>query len=195
MVKIKDLFGLNYESLKSTAMAYNVDMPVKHSMDDMKKAMDKAYVERPAEMIEYAISDLVLADLWEAYECNYEQLCKLFGITPVFPIPGTKGSFVAKLFSEVLSSRLNLPDSGYAGFDIAKDSRCKSSPSVNELMRLYGCSALAKGDREITRRFLALVHGGRVKNENPWKVLYRGLVMSMDLISCYGKALQEASVS
>lgn len=194
VVSIKDLFGIDYESLRSTAAAYNVHMPDKDIMDEYKLCMDKAYLERPDEMIKYALGDLILGELWEAYERNYEQLCELFGIKAVFPIPGTKGSFVAKLFSEVLSSRLNLPEDFHKIFDIGRDSRCKSAPSVNDLMCLYGCSALANGDREITRRYLALVHGGRVKNENPWKVLHRGLVMSMDLVSCYGKALQEASL-
>lgn len=194
VVSIKDLFGIDYESLRSTAAAYNVPLPSKDTMDDYKQCMDKAYIERPDEMIEYALGDLILAQLWEAYENNYVRLCELFDVTPNFPIPATKGSFVAKLFADVLSARLNLPDDFHEVFDIAKHSRSNSAPSVTALMRLYGCRALANGDQELTRRYLALVHGGRVKCENPLKVLYRGLVMSPDLVSCYGKALQYSSL-
>ena len=35
-----------------------------------------------------------------------------------------------------------------------------------------------------------MVHGGRVKNESPLVVRERGLVISMDIVSCYGQALE-----
>ena len=70
MVSIKDLFGLDYESLRSTAAAYNVPIPSKHIMDEYKHCMNRAYLERPDDMIEYALGDLILALLWEAYEDN-----------------------------------------------------------------------------------------------------------------------------
>lgn len=194
MVSIKDLFGLDYESLRSTAAAYNVPIPSKHIMDEYKQCMDKAYIERPDEMIDYALGDLILALLWEAYEDNYVQLCELFDLEPKFPIPSTKGSFVAKLFADVLSARLNLPDDFHKIFDIAKHSRSNSAPSVTALMRLYGSRALANSDSELTRQYLALVHGGRVKCENPLKVLHLGLVMDNDMVSCYGKGLQYSSL-
>lgn len=62
---VTDLFGLDYECLKCTA-AYNVHMPAKDLMSDYKLYMHKAYKERTAEMIEYALGDLVLAELWKA---------------------------------------------------------------------------------------------------------------------------------
>ena len=223
MVSIRDLFGLDYESLQNTAAAYNVHMPAKDLMDKYKKCMDRAYIERRDTMIEYALGDLVLADLWDAYERNYEQLCELFQVTPKFPPPATKGSFVATLFAQVLAERLALPEDFDAIFDVkrTKSYRRRSKPTCREegsdappknssviksaatsrkfftaspLLKLYGCKALAQSDRELTKRFLAIVHGGRVKNENPLKIRHDGLVMSMDLVSCYGKALQYLSV-
>lgn len=47
MLSIRDLYGLDYTGLKSTAEAYNVAMPVKDTMDAYKLCMDKAYLERP----------------------------------------------------------------------------------------------------------------------------------------------------
>lgn len=197
MVSIRDLFGLDYESLQNTAAAYNVPMPAKGLMADYKLCMDRAYLERKGEMIEYALGDLVLAELWNAYERNYEQLCDLFEVTPKFPPPATKGSFVASLFAEVLNERLGLPEDFCSIFDVGpvqKGWRDRAPPIVTSLLRLYGCKSLAQSDSELTRRFLALVHGGRVKNENPLKIRHEGLVMSMDLVSCYGKALQYLSL-
>ncbi len=201
MVSIRDLFGLDYESLQSTAAAYNVPMPHKGLMEGYKTCMDRAYIERPQEMIEYALGDLVLADLWDAYEHNYEQLCKLFNVPVKGPPPATKGSFVASLFAQVLSERLNLPDDFPAIFDVGAQKtqkaghiKSKKVPMVTLLLRQYGCRALAQSAMELTKRFLAVVHGGRVKNENPLKILHLGLIISMDLISCYGKALQYLSV-
>lgn len=222
MVSIRDLFGLDYESLRNTAAAYNVPMPAKDLMDDYKRCMDRAYIERKDEMIEYALGDLVLADLWDAYERNYSQLCDLFMVTPKFPPPATKGSFVATLFAQVLAERLALtedfddifdvkrpkrgrkPSSSAAGLNTSKKQKQKATAetiphkrkllTACPLLKLYGCKVLAQSDHELTRRFLAVVHGGRVKNENPLKIRHNGLVMSMDLVSCYGKALQHLSV-
>ncbi len=41
----------------------------------------------------------------------------------------------------------------------------------------------------MTKPFLAIVHvhGGRVNNENPRKIRHSGLVISMDIVSCYGQ--------
>ena len=55
-------------------------------------------------LIEYAIGDVRLADLWEAYLANYEQLCKLVGVEPQLPPPPSKGA--VHLFERVLNSTI-----------------------------------------------------------------------------------------
>ena len=195
VVNIRDMFPLEYESLKSTADAYNVPMPDKDSMADYKSMMNVAYSDPNlrSKMIEYALGDLVLADLWEAYEHNYKQLCETSGVEPQLPPPSSKGAFVAHLFEQVLNSTINIPHDFHTIFDIptsSSSSKAQQGPSITHLLRHYGCRHLAKSDDSLTKQFLAIVHGGRVNNENPLVVRRTGLVISMDIVSCYGQALE-----
>lgn len=70
-------------------------------------------------MVQYALSDIVLVELWNAYDDDSRRLCELFNVPPKFPPPATKGSFVSSLFAEFLSERLNLPQDFAAIFDLA----------------------------------------------------------------------------
>ena len=77
-IQIVDWYGIEYQSLVETCRAYNVDMPSKSSMDAYKTRMDEAYLDpviRP-QMISYALGDLVLAELYDAYLRNYRELCE-----------------------------------------------------------------------------------------------------------------------
>ena len=188
VVSLRDLFGLEYESLQSTADTYNIPMPSKGLMDGYKHQMDVAYNDpklRP-KMIEYALGDLILAELWEAYLLHYTKICEICSITPQLPPPATKGALVAHIFQRVLNSTVKLPDDFHAIFDIPAG----DNVSLTHILKLYGCKALAKSDDSQTKQFLAIVHGGRVNNESPLVVRERGLVVSMDIVSCYGQALE-----
>ena len=214
-LRIRDLYSLEYESLQSTAAAYNVPMPNKDLMDGYKDRMNVAYSDpelRP-QMIEYALGDLVLADLWDAYLNNYKELCEVSGVEPQLPPPASKGAFVAHLFERALNSTIKLPHDFNTIFDISRPKSAESagvslykdtqsadvcppssappkSHSIAHLLKNYGCKALAKSDDSLTKQFLAIVHGGRVNNENPLIVRRSGVIMSMDIVSCYGQALQ-----
>ena len=193
VVQIRDLFGLEYESLQKTAYAYNIPMPHKGVMDDYKDKMHIAYNDpelRP-KMIDYAIGDLILADLWDAYQRNYSQLCAIFGVEPQLPPPATKGALVAHLFKQVLDSTVKLPEDFHRIFDLPSR---KALASITHLLREYGCKNLAKSDDSQTKQFLSIVHGGRVNNECPEVVRQQGLVISMDMVSCYGQALEHLSI-
>lgn len=91
----------------------------------------------------------------------------MFGVIPNMPPAATKGSFVALLFEQVINHCINIPDDFAQIFDIKE---CKS---IAGLLQLYVCKALANSNPEYTRCFLAVVHGGRVKNENPLEVVTR----------------------
>lgn len=195
VVNIRDMFPLEYESLQSTADAYNVPMPDKDSMADYKSMMNVAYSDPNirSKMIEYALGDLVLADLWEAYEHNYKELCETSGVEPQLPPPSSKGAFVAHLFEQVLNSTIQIPHDFHKIFNIptrSSNSKAQHGPSITHLLRHYGCRHLAKSEDSLTKQFLAIVHGGRVNNENPLVVRRTGLVISMDIVSCYGQALE-----
>lgn len=226
VINIRDLYSLEYESLKSTSAAYNVPMPSKDSMENYKSMMHVAYSDpelRP-KMIEYALGDLILADLWEAYQHNYTELCKIHNIKTQLPPPATKGALVAHLFEMVLNSNIKLPPDFYQIFDIpdkrnnlqkdvkpgaahqcAQHPRPKAvkagakhqaedAPSIAHLLIHYGCNAIARTEKSLTKQFLAIVHGGRAHNENPLKIRYEGLVADMDIVSAYGQALQHLSL-
>lgn len=193
LVNIRDLYSLEYESLQTTADAYNVPMPAKDSMKDYKSMMDVAYrdPELRQKMIEYALGDLILADLWEAYQHNYTELCKIHGINPQLPPPATKGALVAHLFEKVLNSTIPLEPDFYQIFDIPDPRHnCQMSPSIAHLLTHYSCKALAQSEKPLTKRFLSIVHGGRAHNENPLQIRREGLFADMDIVSAYGQALQ-----
>ena len=198
LVNIRDLYSLEYESLQTTADAYNVPMPAKDSMKDYKSMMDVAYrdPELRQKMIEYALGDLILADLWEAYQHNYTELCKIHDIQPQLPPPATKGALVAHLFEMVLNSNIKLPTDFYQIFDIPdkRNNLQKDAPSIAHLLIQYGCNAIARTEKSMTKQFLAIVHGGRAHNETPLKIRYEGLVADMDIVSAYGQALQHLSL-
>ena len=193
VVNLRDLYSLEYESLQSTATAYNVPMPAKDSMDYYKSMMHVAYRDpelRP-KMIEYALGDLILADLWEAYQHNYMSLCKVSGVEPQLPPPATKGALVAHLFEKVLNSTIPLEPDFYQIFDIPDPRHnCQMSPSIAHLLTHYSCKALAQSEKPLTKRFLSIVHGGRAHNENPLQIRREGLFADMDIVSAYGQALQ-----
>lgn len=94
VVKIHDLFGLEYESLKSTADAYNIPMPYKGLIDDYKHKMHIADNDPNMRelFINYALGDLYLAEIWEGYLLNYSQICEIFSVNPKLPPPATKGA-------------------------------------------------------------------------------------------------------
>ena len=193
LVNIRDLYSLEYESLQTTADAYNVPMPAKDSMKDYKSMMDVAYrdPELRQKMIEYALGDLILADLWEAYQHNYTELCKIHGINPQLPPPATKGALVAHLFEKVLNSTIPLEPDFYQIFDIPDPRHnYQMSPSIAHLLTQYSCKALAQSEKPLTKRFLSIVHGGRAHNENPLQIRREGLFADMDIVSAYGQALQ-----
>lgn len=196
VVRIRDLFGLEYDSLLSTADAYNIPMPHKGLMDNFKGQMDVPYRDPKLryQMITYALGDLVLLDLWDAYVQNYRNLCAVSGVTPRLTPPATKGSLVAHLFELVLNKSIPLPDDFRTIFDLPTASAHGRGQSITDLIKLYGCKALASSEDSLTKQFLAIVHGGRVKNEIPHKIRHTGLVISMDIVSAYGQALQHLSL-
>ena len=196
VVRIRDLFGLEYDSLLSTADAYNIPMPHKGLMDNFKGQMDVPYRDPKLrdQMITYALGDLVLLDLWDAYVQNYRNLCAVSGVTPRLTPPATKGSLVAHLFELVLNKSIPLPDDFRTIFDLPAASAHGRGQSITDLIKLYGCKALASSEDSLTKQFLAIVHGGRVKNEIPHKIRHTGLVISMDIVSAYGQALQHLSL-
>ncbi len=71
-------------------------------------------------MIDYALGDLVLAELWDASQRNYEQLCQIFSVKPQLPPPATKGALVAHLFQQVLDSTIKLPEDFHTIFDLPR---------------------------------------------------------------------------
>jgi len=154
VIEIRDLFGIEYESLQSTAAAYNVPMPHKDLMDDYKDRMHLAYTDPTMrdKMIQYALGDLVLAELWEAYQHNYSKLCEIFNVTPKLPPPNTKGALVAHLFQLVLNSTVKLPGDFHDIFDIRRPHERYSPlkdvtpPSISHLLKGYGCKSLAKSE-------------------------------------------------
>ncbi len=71
-------------------------------MDEYKDKMHIAYSDPNMrdQMIDYALGDLVLTDLWDAYQRNYSQLCEIFSVKPQLPPPAT--ALVAHLFKQVI---------------------------------------------------------------------------------------------
>ena len=205
-LQIVDWFGIEYQSLKQTSLAYNVRMKSKDLMDGFKTRMHEAYrhSETRADFVEYALSDLCLGDLEDAYKDNFQELCKLAGVTAStetgamhHPVKAkdeakekpamTKGAKVAMMFRRFLDTLCGVSED----FNEIADLRGRSKhPSITDLMKVYGCQQLLESDPALTKRHLAIVQGGRVKHELPAQSVFsEEPILSMDLQSCYGMAL------
>lgn len=189
-VKITDWFGVERTSLDNTCMTYSVDMQYKNLMNDYKTRMNEAYMN-PAthnDFIKYATADLCLHKLKRAYQQNYEWLCGLVGIQKRdsrYP-PRTKGAKVARMFMRLLDQLFPVGKDFANVVDIPQG----KVPSIRYLIRQYGVSDLINSDPKFTKRHLAIVLGGRIQHEIPGlSVLRDVLLLSMDLVSCYGTAL------
>lgn len=189
-VKITDWFGIENTSLDNTCMTYSVDMQYKHLMNDYKTRMNEAYMN-PAthnDFIKYAKADLCLHKLKVAYRKSYEWLCGLVGIKERdsrYP-PKTKGAKVARMFVRLLDQLFPVGKDFANVLDIPQG----KEPSIRYLIRQYGVSELINSDPSLTTRHLAIVLGGRIQHEVPGlSVLRDVLLLSMDLVSCYGTAL------
>lgn len=80
-VKIVDWFGTEYTSLQNTADTYGIPMASKEQLtSEDKQSMDEVYQKRPAVFKQYALNDLVLAELSSAYKEEYLRLCELLGV-------------------------------------------------------------------------------------------------------------------
>ena len=192
-VGIVDWYGLDHTSLVNTCQAYNVEIPHKDLMTGYKTRMHQAYLdpETHLKMISYALSDLCLADLYDAYRDNYKWLCSLVNVQDDSYPPMTKGAKVARMFLRHLESIFPVsPD-----FPFIADLPCgKGKPSIRHLLRVYGCKELLDSDPGLTKRHLAIVLGGRILHEIPGLcALMKIITLSMDLQSCYGTALKHLS--
>lgn len=197
-VGIVDWYGLDHTSLVNTCRAYNVEIPHKDLMTDYKTMMDKAYLdpETHSKMISYALSDLCLADLYDAYHDNYKWLCSLVNVEDDSYPPMTKGAKVARMFLRHLESIFPVSQDFpfIADVPCGKGKRGKGKPSIRHLLRLYGCKELLESDPRLTKRHLAIVLGGRIQHEIPGlSALHHIITLSMDLQSCYGTALKHLS--
>lgn len=214
-LQIVDWFGIEYQSLKQTSLAYNVRMTSKDLMDGFKTRMHEAYrnPETRADFVEYALSDLCLGDLEDAYKDNFQELCELAGVKAREACVGathtgkqgakhldkpamTKGAKVAMMFRRFLDTLCVVRDD----FNEIADLRGRSKPpdtsrhtlrpSITDLMKVYGCQQLLESDPALTKRHLAIVQGGRIKHELPAQSVFsEEPILSMDLQSCYGMAL------
>ena len=187
-VKIKDWFGVEYTSLLNTCLSYNIEMPQKSLMDSYKSNMDVAYAdpELRETFISYALADLVLGELSSTYNSNYKELCDLLGIEDSKEAPMTKGSKVARMFIRLLEMNFPVEDKFMKYMDLP----FKGRPSITKLMTIYGSNSLSRDNVSLTKRHLAIVLGGRIRNEQPDRPNQNDLIISMDLESCYGKALE-----
>lgn len=223
-LQIVDWFGIEYQSLKQTCMAYNVRIESKDLMEGFKTRMHEAYRDPSirADFVDYALCDLCLGDLEDAYKSNFAELCKLAGVlseesssdnfysgdqkreslvheeshvqgsprslrSDNLKPPMTKGSKVAMMFRRFLENICVVSEDFHEIADLRKKAK---HPSITDLIKVYGCKQLLESDTALTKRHLAIVHGGRIKHELPSISLFsEEPLISMDLQSCYGMAL------
>jgi hypothetical protein len=182
---IQDLSGYRM-SLLNTALELNIPMPAKDLMDDYKDRMNVAYEEQPDTFIQYAMGDLILFEVYQKRLQNQNFCRGVLGLPECGAVAKSPGRQVCDLFVDWLKERfsvssevlqhLSLDPSGYG--------------QLETLLREGSIERMLETDQEFTRRNLALIQGGRARNESGGHIVHRGLVISADLSGAYSTAMR-----
>lgn len=196
LIGINDYSGIaGNAGYAKTCASYGILLPAKSLMDDYKSQMNIAYDDptlRP-EFINYTIGDVKFKALNQALtDSNSAIRRQILNIPPARRVSMTKGSETATMFLDFLKYRLSIFNKADipALYEYYDDGRLKKNNNVRSIIK----ETSVKGILEVTKntmtgQFLAMVMGGRCKNEAPHNPLLWKIILSMDLKSCYGLAL------
>jgi len=200
-LNIVDYSGLaGEEGYEGTCAAYGIQLPSKKLMNNYKDKMNIAYDDPlfRQDFIQYTCGDVKFKQLNQAViDANNYVRKKVLNIPVKRKVPITKGSETAQLFFDFLVDYFQDFEQADIAYMKGFDSHGKLKSPRSNLEQIIKCSAVKEivknSNKELTTSFLAMVMGGRCKNETPHHSVYQEPIVSMDLKSCYGLGLKYAS--
>lgn len=184
-------------SLKELAETLGCSMDTKDLLTkEDKERMADTYVHKHEDFINYSRGDsLIIQLLFSSYEELWGNIYKDMEVDPFMP-NYTVGSTVAKLISRILARNLANRSRSDSPEIISRFNKLKwldkEITDFEELISTINREATAKDlalDTKLTSQFLAMVDGGRCKNERPRDINAKGLLADLDISGCYGNGL------
>ena len=183
-------------SYAKTCASYGVKLENKTLMDKYKSCMNLPYNDPDLrdKFIDYTLGDINHKDLYyAALNANNNIRKNVFNIKKLTNLITRKGGETAKLFLDVLTDEFKQLDKADIEH-LAEYTRAGNKKTANNLQKLIQPSSvkgIVDGSlKALTGQFLAVVYGGRCRNEMPHQSTVKSPIISMDLKSCYGQALK-----
>ncbi|MDJ0726748.1 MAG: hypothetical protein QNJ38_16710, partial [Prochloraceae cyanobacterium] len=195
-----DYSGISIDGgYEQTCAAYGILLKSKSLMDDYKSQMNLAYDDpmlRP-DFIKYNCADVKFKQLNRAViAANNYIRADVFNLPLTSKISLTKGAETAKLFWDFLKNQLKDLETATIPHLLEYDRNGilrKPTSNLAALIKNSAVKEIVKNSHcELSKSFLAIVMGGRCKNEIPHRSASQEPIVSMDLKSCYGNALKYA---
>ncbi len=178
-----------------TCSSYGIKLEDKGLMDEYKSQMNVPYDDpqlRP-DFIKYTVGDVKFKQLNKAVlDANNQVRETILKIAKRDKITFTKGSETAKLFLDFMRHKLKNFDKAHIPYmvEIGRNGKHKPPNNIEKIITPSSVKGILNDTlRQLTGQFLAMVMGGRCKNEMPHKSVLKTPIVSMDLKSCYGLAL------
>lgn len=199
-LNIIDYSGLaGEEGYQGTCAAYGIQLASKKLMNRYKDRMNFAYDDLllREKFIKYTCGDVKFKQLNQAViDANNYVRKEVLKIPTKRKITMTKGSETAQLFFDFLLDYFQDFDRSDIPYmrDLDRFGNLKPARScLEKLIKSSSVKEIVKNsNKELTTPFLAMVMGGRCKNEIPHRSVYQEPIVSMDLKSCYGLGLKYA---
>lgn len=194
VLHLSDYGKLGQGSLKEVVMGFGGLMEDKTLMDDYKTDMTVPYNSDDLELfqnyIKYGKEDSNI--LFFLKEANIERTKELYAVHDLEPPEYeilTPGRLVADLLKNFIKKEIGEHEF-YKNFTVKDIKGRKKEWSLEDVMERSTVKYFAKKD-ETTDAVLALVQGGRAKNETPCVVAVDGVIGDVDLSGCYASIQQQ----
>lgn len=191
---VKDLGKLAVGGLAVTAKGLGLEMSEKTLMDEWKSKMDEAYSTDDLELFEnfvkYAKPDATI--LFQMRAANNLRVKNIFDVHGL-PVPKnevlTTGSLVAKLITAYLNKVIG-ETAAYKLFTYTNNKGKIVSYELEMMLEESTVAYFAKNKKDSKKSLLALVQGGRAKNETPLVISKTGVIGDIDLASAYATIIR-----
>ncbi len=191
---VKDLGKLAVGGLAVTAKGLGLEMSEKTLMDEWKSKMDEAYATDDLELFEnfvkYAKPDATI--LFEMRSANNRRVENIFDVHGL-PVPKnevlTTGSLVAKLITAYLNKVIG-EVAAYKLFTYTNNKGKTVSYDLEMMLDKSTVAYFATKKKDSKKSLLALVQGGRAKNETPLVISKTGVIGDIDLASAYATIIR-----
>lgn len=188
VLKVLDLGKLSVGGLAANVSAFGGKMLDKDKMDKYKTNMLEPYSSTDLELfqdfIDYAKDDACqLFFLRSANEGRVKRLFDIHDMQPPTREIVTTGSLVATLFQSYLDKRIG-DNKAYELFDVTSPDGKSRTWGLEDMLKKTTVGNFAQ-KKDSRKAVLALVQGGRAKNELPSVIKQTGLLGDIDISGAY----------